>query len=484
MENTAASKPVSSPPMRYLLVLWLMVLSAVAFLDRTNISIAGVQIGKEFGIDNTHLGWVFSAFLLGYASFQIPGGFLARRFGPRRVLSISVIWWGLFTACTALAPPGIHGALWLLILIRFALGAGEAAMYPSASQFVERWFPMAERGKANGIIFAGVGLGSGLTPPLLTAVILHYGWRNSFWLCALIGVIVGAVWFLASRDKPEEHALVGSRELERIIVGREHMTTHAVLAGNATIHEPSIPWTSWFSKEILALTFSYFSYGYVAWIFFSWFYIYLAQVRGLNLKTSAVYTMLPFVAMTLGSLCGGVISDWLARHVGARVGRCYLPAFVIGCTAVLLLVGSRATSTEVAAIVLACGAGALYLSASCYWSVAADYAGKHAGVVSGTMNMGGQLGGAVTASLTPLIASHLGWNAAFVVANGLRFAGCARVACRRSEREACYQGASVMRPGAQNPVVSSPSCFLVICRRRLRGLTRRDSLTPPGFAGR
>jgi ACS family glucarate transporter-like MFS transporter len=413
MANLAASRPVTGLPIRYLLVLWLMVLSAVAFLDRTNISIAGVEIGRESRIDNPHLGWVFSAFLLGYASFQIPGGFLARRFGPRTVLAISVLWWGLFTAFTALAPLGIHGALLLLIVIRFALGAGEAAMYPSASQFVERWFPMAERGKANGIIFAGVGLGSGLTPPLLTAIILHYGWRNSFWLCALIGIVVGAVWFIAARDKPEEHSLVSDHELDRIIAGREH---NPASVAKVPTHEPPVPRTNWFRKEILALTFSYFAYGYVAWIFFSWFYIYLVQVRGLNLRTSAVYSMLPFIAMTLGSLCGGVLSDWLARHISARVGRCYLPAFVMGCTAVLLLVGSRATSSEVAAIVLALGAGALYLSASCYWSVAADFAGKHAGVVSGAMNMGGQLGGAVTASTTPLIALHFGWNAAFVTA--------------------------------------------------------------------
>jgi len=423
MEISSESKSKSGMPIRYLLVSWLMVLSAVAFLDRTNISIAGVQIGKEFGIDNAHLGWVFSAFLIGYALFQIPGGFLARRFGPRYVLAISVIWWGVFTAFTALVPPSVRGALWLMILIRFALGAGEASMYPAASQFVERWFPLAERGKANGIIFGGVGLGSGLTPPLLTAVILHYGWRNSFWLCALIGVAAGGVWYLAARDTPEGHFLVRPKELEGIVAGREHLSTQDTGADNGNERAENIAWRSWFSKEILALTFSYFCYGYVAWIFFSWFYIYLAEVRGLNLKASALYSMLPFIAMTIGSLLGGLVSDWLTRHYSARAGRCYMPALAIGCTAVLLLMGSRATSNEVAAIVLACGAGALYLSASCYWSVAADFAGKHAGIVAGAMNMGGQVGGAVTASLTPLIALHFGWQVAFVTATAFAILG-------------------------------------------------------------
>jgi ACS family glucarate transporter-like MFS transporter len=178
-----------------------------------------------------------------------------------------------------------------------------------------------------------------------------------------------------------------------------------------------VPWKRIFlSREVLAVTLSYFTYGYVAWIFFSWFYIYLAEVRGLNLKTSALYSMLPFIAMTLGSLIGGAASDWLTRNLSARAGRCYLPAFALGCTAVLLLVGSRAHDVQVASIVLACGAGALYLSQSCFFSVTADFAGEHAGVVSGAMNMGGQVGGAVTASLTPLIAARFGWEASFLVA--------------------------------------------------------------------
>ena len=187
----------------------------------------------------------------------------------------------------------------------------------------------------------------------------------------------------------------------------------------------------------MAVTFSYFTYGYVAWIFFSWFYIYLAQVRGLNLKTSAVYSMLPFIAMTLGSLGGGVASDWLARHYSARAGRCHLPALALAFTAVLLLVGSRAHNAVVASLVLACGAGALYVSQSCFWSVTADYAGEHAGVVSGAMNMGGQIGGAVTASLTPLIASHSRMGGILFDRSRAGGHGRGRVAACQSGRTAC-----------------------------------------------
>jgi ACS family glucarate transporter-like MFS transporter len=177
------------------------------------------------------------------------------------------------------------------------------------------------------------------------------------------------------------------------------------------------------SKEVLALMTSYFTFGYIGWIFFSWFYIYLAQVRGLSLKTSAVYSVFPFVAMTVGSLAGGVASDWLARAWSARVGRCYLPAFALLMTAILLLVGSRAQSAVSATAVLACGAGSLYLSQSCFWSVTADFAGEFSGVVSSTVNMSCQVGAAVTASLTPLLAAWFGWEASFLAATLLALLG-------------------------------------------------------------
>jgi len=164
-------------PVRKLLVFWLFLLSAIAFMDRTNISIAGPAIQAELGIDNLRLGWVFSAFLMGYAAFQVIGGWMACRFGPRRVLAAGVLWWGVFSALTTIASPRLAHALVVLILIRFSLGAGEAVVYPASNQFVAQWIPVAERGSANGWIFAGVGAGAGLSIPALTWIIGRDGWR-------------------------------------------------------------------------------------------------------------------------------------------------------------------------------------------------------------------------------------------------------------------------------------------------------------------
>jgi ACS family glucarate transporter-like MFS transporter len=404
---------------------WLVILSAVGYLDRTNISIAGIQIGKEFGVGNTQLGWIFSAFLIGYAGFQIPAGLLAKRLGPRIVLALGVIWWGVFTALTACVPPGIRGAIWLFVFVRFALGAGEALIYPAASLFVERWTPIQERGRANGIIFAGVGIGSGLTPPLVTAIIVLYGWRTSFWFSALIGGAAGLVWYLICRDSPEQHPYAGREERAFIEAGRNtEPNAPAKAASDAAGHINKTPWSRIFrSKSILALTLSYFCFGYIAWMFFAWFYIYLAQARGLDLKSSALYSMLPFMAMTVGCLLGGLVSDWIVRHRGLRLGRCLVPGVSLALTAVLLVLGSRAHDIQFAGITLACGAGALYLSQSAFWAVAADVAGEYAGVVSGMMNMGAQTGSACTATLTPLIAAHYGWEKSFVTAAVLAVLG-------------------------------------------------------------
>lgn len=424
MQIDRKSNTSSGLSIRYLLVVWILALSAIAFLDRTNISIAGAQIGRDFRIDNPHLGWVFSAFLVGYAAFQIPGGVLARRFGPRLLLTLGLIWWGVFTALTALVPPSVTGALVILILIRAALGAGEAVMYPSANQFVERWFPMAERGKANGIIFGGVGLGSAMAPPILTAIILRFGWHASFWFCAVAGIAAGVVWYWAARNTPESHPWVGSEELAAIVRGRGDPVDGTLAATDPAERKAPVPWRKIFTnRSILAITASYFTYGYVSWIFFSWFYIYLSEVRGLSLRSSAFYSIFPFAAMSAGSLIGGVISDWLARSVGPRAGRCYLPAFALTITAFLLTAGSRVHQAQWASLVLAGGAGALYLSQSCFWSVTSDFAGTFAGVVSGAMNMGCQIGAAVTASLTPLIAVHFGWQASFSTATVLALLG-------------------------------------------------------------
>jgi ACS family glucarate transporter-like MFS transporter len=401
---------------RWLLVGWIFAISAIAYLDRVNISIAGSSIQKEFRLDNLQLGWVFSSFVLGYALFQAPGGRLADRFGPRKILAIATVWWAVFTALFAMVPASIPGVLAVLLTTRFLLGVGEAMVFPASNRLVAGWIPSQERGRANGLIFAGVGAGAGVTPPLITFILLHYGWRWSFWICALIGLAAGLVWYLIARDRPEEHPWVKPAEAEYIRSGMPKQAARD--SGEA------LPWRVILgSREVWALTVSYFAFGYVSYIFFTWFFIYLNKVRGLDLKASAIFGMLPFLAMATFSPLGGYISDRLTKRYGKRAGRCGISVVSMAVAAGFIVFAMQARDARVASIVLAGGAGALYLSTSCFWSVTADIAGRSAGSVSGVMNMGNQIGGAVTASLTPVLANAFGWPSSFLVAAALCTAG-------------------------------------------------------------
>jgi ACS family glucarate transporter-like MFS transporter len=405
---------------RYILAFWLFVLSAVAFLDRTNIAIAGLQLSREYGLDNQRLGGIFSAFLLGYAIFQVPAGWLATRWGPRRSLTLGAIWWGVTTAFTAALPSTVAYAMEWLISIRFLLGVGEAVIYPAANQFVAQWIPFRERGFINGLIFAGVGAGSGLTPPLLNWLTTHYGWRAAFWFSAGLGIAVGIAWWFMARDLPEDHPSVSGSELSEIrgtpLRQADKLQNDVKRAADAP-NKRRISGVRFFQRRDLpALMVGYFSFGYIAWIFFSWFFVYLAQVRGLNLKTSAVFTMLPFLSMTTCCLVGGALSDWIAARWGLRAGRCGLASLALVATAAFLVLGSQAHSAGAAGVILAAGAGALYLSQSSFWSVSVDLAGRSSGLFSSIVNMGGQIGGAATASLTPWIAKRAGWPSSFNLA--------------------------------------------------------------------
>ncbi|HEY6467623.1 MAG TPA: MFS transporter [Candidatus Acidoferrales bacterium] len=415
---------------RWVLVGWMFVIASIIFIDRVNISIAGKDIITQFHLTNVQLGSISSAFLLGYALFQVPNGRLADTWGPRRVLTIGLIWWATFAALTGSVPAGLRGGLLLFVLIRFFLGAGEAVVFPACNRIVARWIPISERGLANGIIFAGVGFGAGITPPAVTAIMLHWGWRWGFWLSAVGGGLAALVWFFLVRDEPDDHPWVRGKEKQWIHAGTE-----------GAVKKLDLPWRrALASREVLALSFSYFTFGYAAYIFFTWFFLYLVNTRGLNLKSSAFYSMLPFLSMTAGSLIGGAINDIATRRIGQRFGRAGIAAVGMLLAGLFIAVGSHAESARLASVILAGGAGALYLSQSSFFSASADVGGHFAGSISGLMNMACQIGGVITASLTPWIAGHYGWNASFGVAAALCVVGAAAWLCVDPRRTLLVSG--------------------------------------------
>jgi ACS family glucarate transporter-like MFS transporter len=399
---------------RWAIVGWAFVISAVSYLDRNNISIAGSSIKDAFALTDRQLGLVFSAFALGYALSQPIAGGIADRLGAYRCVAIAIVWWGVFTAATAMLPPSVPYALTLLILVRLLLGIGEAVIYPATNRLVSSWIPRQERGLANGVIFAGVGIGGGIAPPLITAIVVNFGWQWAFYASAIIGLVVGAIWLVAVRDTPAEHPSITPDERAYIEAGLDR---RAKTSGNAT-------WGSVIrDRQVLLLTTSYFCFGYVAYIFFSWFFIYLSKVRGLDLKSSALLATLPFLAMTIFSTLGGITSDRLAARYGDRTGRCVVAGAAMVLASLFVMAATAVSSAQLASIVLAGGAGSLYFAQSAYWTLSANIGGKASGTLSGVMNMGAQIGGVVTASTMPIVAEAFGWTASFLVAAALALVG-------------------------------------------------------------
>jgi ACS family glucarate transporter-like MFS transporter len=402
---------------RWILVVCITIMVAIFFVDRVNISIAGHSIAQVYLLTDAQLGKVFSAFFLGYALFQIPAGWIVDRLGPRWVLGLGALWWAIFTTLTASLPAGLAQAFFVIWIVRFSLGLGESIIFPSSNRWVANWIPTAERGLANGLIFAGVGGGSAFAPPIVRYTLEHFGWRTAFWGCGALGLVAAGVWFWMGRDNPDQHPWMNQAERKWI---------HDGLPEHGPVDLPKLSWgTMLGSKHVWALTVSYFCFGYSPGIYFTWFFIYLTRVRGLNLQTASYYTMLPFAAMSIGSVIGGWVADVVCRHFGRRWGRCGVAAIGMLGSGIFLALSSHVSTATTASVILAAGAGSLYLSQSAFWALSADFGKGSAGSLSGMMNMGSQLGIAVTAITTPLIAARFGWPASFTTAAALCVLGAA-----------------------------------------------------------
>jgi ACS family glucarate transporter-like MFS transporter len=404
--------------LRWVIVCLTMLIAAIAYLDRSNIAIAATFLKHDLALSDVELGVVFSAFVLGYAVAQPFAGRFADRFGPYRVIAFGMLSWSVLTALTAAIPAAFPQVFGLLLVVRFTLGLGESVIFPASNRLIANWVPSSERGLANGLLFAGVGLGAGTAPPLITFMMLSYGWRAAFWASAGLGLVGFAAWLLLARNVPERHFWIRPGELAYIAAGRR---LDAQPSGSEL--------ASWrkiiFNRQVMMLTVSYFCFGYVGYIFFTWFFTYMSTVRGLNLKATGIYGMLPFIAMAIASPLGGWVSDRLVLRFGNRIGRCGVAALAMAVAAVFVAAATRVADARLASVVLAAGSGCLYFSISCFWALSADIGKASAGAVAGIINTGGQLGGTVVASLTPILAHRIGWSGSFLVAAALALVGAA-----------------------------------------------------------
>jgi len=390
------------------IVLWLTVAAyMITYMDRVVISAAVPVIQKEFGFSLVTMGWILAAFRWGYALFQIPGGWLGDRIGPRRALALIVTWWSLFTSATALAWNAASMAAF-----RFLFGVGEAGAFPIATRSLSRWMLPTERGYAQGLTHAGSRLGAAFTPPIVVLLIAAYGWRTPFFVFGAVGILWALVWYLYYRDTPEEHRSVNAAEREMI---------HRALGGPRSRTSRSVPWARIFgNRNLWVLSLMYALYGYCLAVYIDWFPKYLNEHRGFNLKEMGFYASLPLLAGTLGDLLGGWSSDrlavwtgnlrWARRAVGTS-------GFLVAATGISL---AALTPDPVSSVWYSClGMFGLEVTVGVSWAIPLDVGGDFAGSVSAVMNTCGNIGGAISPALLAYLVRGYGWEMPFLVAAGL-----------------------------------------------------------------
>lgn len=373
----------------------------LTFVDRINISVAIHYVQLQSGLRNDEVGRILSAYVLGYALFQIPGGILADRLGPRKLLVFAVLWWSLFTALTAAAKMMASvfslSLLTSFCMLRFLVGVGEAASMPSCNRVVAFWIPANERSLGNSLFLAGIGVGGGISPPLVAWIMSHWGWRSAFVLSGIIGLPIAMLWGWYGRDRPSQHKGVNATELAIIGSAPDNQSYSSTL-------KPHLK-----NVNLWILVVSYFLQGYVTYIFYTWFYLYVVTVRHVSILQSGYWASIPFIAVALMTPLGGLFSDRIIRILDYPWGR-RLPV-LLGTTAsaVLLSSGARTESAPMAIVSLGLAAGFVAFSIVNWWASINELSVKNSATLSGIMNTAGNIGGVISPILTPWIAARFGW---------------------------------------------------------------------------
>lgn len=396
---------------RYAVLLFVYLAAFITYLDRVCISVAAPSMQADLGLSRFEFAWVFTVFYIAYAVFEMPTAWLGDRWGQRLMLVRIVGSWSLFTVFTGL----VRGFATLLIT-RTMFGAAEAGAFPTLSRALSRWFPIHERGWANGIMWMGARSGGAFAPPIAVALIGWLGWRYAFVVFGLVGLVWCAVCVLWYRDDPADHPSVNSAELEIIRIGA---------APPPQASEP-VPWKNLLlNRTILALFWSYFASGFGFQFFVTWLPTYFMREHGLSLEKSGLFAAMPLAAGAVGCLMGGLIADFITRRTGSVVlGRrsVGVSGFLLGAIGYTAAVHVHSPGAAIAFLALASGAHDLTLPV--LWATTTDAGRQFGGTAAGFVNFASSLSG----MLAPLTAAALerafgSFHAVFYAAAGLYLLG-------------------------------------------------------------
>jgi MFS family permease len=398
MSSLSSPPPVSgraAPPAglrptraRDIAVIYTIVLAVITYIDRVCISMAGPAIQKELFLTPIQMGWVFSVFGWSYALFEVPGGWLADRMGPRRVLTRIVIWWSFFTAAT--------GWAWnfpSLIVTRTLFGAGEAGAFPNMTRVFTTWLPTRERERAQATLWLASRWGGALTPLLVAYTLQFISWRRAFELFGVLGVIWAIAFYAWFRDDPATHPSVNSAELALLPPASQTASVSGPLPWRLLVSKPAV----W----LLCLQYACLAYGW--WFYVTWLPTYLRNSRGTSIKMSALLAGLPLFMGGVGCLISAALIPRIARSLGvARARRIVAIIGFLGASGSILIF-TRIQDPMTAMFVL--GFAGLFndFVMPAAWAGCMDVGGRYAGTVAGSMNMMGSIAGA----LSPLVVGYL-----------------------------------------------------------------------------
>jgi MFS transporter, ACS family, glucarate transporter len=372
---------------RYRVVAFTVALAAITFLDRVCISIVTPDIMRDLHLTTIQMSYVFSAFTLAYAIFEIPTAWWADRIGSRRVLTRIVLWWSTFTMATAAAFGYVP-----LLLVRFLFGVGEAGAWPNVARVFTRWIPARERGRAQGIFFAGAHLSGGLTPILVAYLLTFLPWRAVFLLFGCVGFAWALTWHWWFRDEPREHASVGAAERDLI------ENTRGLPPGHAA------PWGEIFrTQSLFPLCVQYFANSYGFYFFITWLPTYLSKSRGMVKDELAIFAGLPLLMSVVADVTGGVTTDAISKRFGLRIGRCGVGAVSYLFAAVAMLAGTLVKDGHLAGVLIALGGAASMFTLAPAWATVIELGGRNSAVLGATMNTAGQIGG----MLSPVVLAYI-----------------------------------------------------------------------------
>jgi MFS transporter, ACS family, glucarate transporter len=380
----------------------------VMSLDRTAIVIAAPTIQSEYHFTLVQMSWLLTSFQWTYAMLQVPSGWLAERFGPRRMLYWANLIWSVLTAATPFAS-----GFGSFVAIRGLLGVGQSADWPSSVLALKKWFPKGERAKANSILLGGLYLGPIAAAPITTAVMLTFGWRWAFYAFGAIGILIGFAWWFAFRDDPAAHPMMGQTEARLIASGQGEEPERPA---------PGAFLTSLGSPRFWACGLQYFCLVLIQSFYTTWLPTYLVRERNFSLRSMGFYASLPWIALFVMVFVTGALSDRIlhrTRSVWAARVPVAIAGFVISAAA--LIVASRAEQIWVMMTLLCVSLGAIGLTQVSIWSATQDLGGPATGVVSGWTNFWGNMAGVAGPVLTAyLVAWTGGWTGALL---GIALAG-------------------------------------------------------------